>query len=270
MTPTTRTRPATKMSEVRIYHHVLSSWFRVPLVLHLSRLPKSSSNSSRSIARSNNFSITLHIMDAGKQAHIYIVDQGSTTAECHSGRTESDLDWSLKYVYDKLGTVLAANRTTLGVGVLGLRTDETNNSLAVDEDGDANESYQNITVHKELGPFGLSDLESVREKLTPSQTEAGDAISAIVVAIEMINKFTMLKTGKPGKYGRKIVLVTDGQGYIDNTDQSNLDSIASRLNELEIELIVLGIDFDDLEVGFKEEDKSEQKVCPCVQRVLPC
>ncbi|EHK96413.1 putative ATP-dependent DNA helicase II subunit 2 [Glarea lozoyensis 74030] len=198
-------------------------------------------------------------MEAGKQAHVYIVDQGSTTAECHSGRVESDLDWSLKYVYDKIATVLAANRTTLSVGVLGLRTDESENSLYNDDDGPEDESYQHIAVHKELGPITLSDLGSLQEKLVPSQTEAGDAVSAIVVAIEMVNKFTTLGTGKPAKSGRKIVLVTDGQGYIDNTDPNNLDQIALRCNELGIELIVLGIDFDDLDYGFKEEDKSEQK-----------
>jgi ATP-dependent DNA helicase 2 subunit 2 len=201
-------------------------------------------------------------MEAGKQAHVYIVDQGSTTAECHSGRVESDLDWSLKYVYDKIATVLAANRTTLHVGVLGLRTDESDNPLYNDDDSPGvDESYQNIVVHKELDTITLNDLGSLREKLVPSQTEAGDAVSAIVVAIEMVNKATTLRSGKPAKCGRKIVLVTDGQGHIDNSDPNNLDQIALRCNELDIELIVLGIDFDDLDYGFKEEDKSEQKVC---------
>lgn len=36
-------------------------------------------------------------------------------------------------------------------------------------------------------------------------------------------------------------------------------SIAEKLNEIGIELVVLGIDFDDLEYGFKEEDKASLK-----------
>jgi ATP-dependent DNA helicase 2 subunit 2 len=206
-------------------------------------------------------SIQTNIMDAGKQAHVYIVDQGSTTGECHSGRVESDLDWSLQYVYERLGTVLAANRTTLNIGILGLRTDETDNPLHNEDEGPvADESYEHISVHKALGPILLNEMPGLREKLISSRTEAGDAVSAIVVAIEMIGTYTMLRTGRPGKFGRKIVLVTDGQGYIDNSDPNNLEQIALRLNELDIELIVLGIDFDDLDYGFKEEDKSEQKV----------
>jgi len=39
---------------------------------------------------------------ADKQATIYIVDLGASTGECHNGRVESDLDYGMRYVWDKL------------------------------------------------------------------------------------------------------------------------------------------------------------------------
>lgn len=195
---------------------------------------------------------------ADKQATVYIVDQGASMAECHGGRTESDLDFAMKYVWDKICTTMAANRTTWSVGVVGLRTEDSQNALYNSEDDDA---YGNITVHKELSPATMDDLTQLQTKLKAGETEAGDALSAVIVAIDMITRFTTLKTGKPGKYARKIVLVTDGQGAIDDGgDSEHVISTYRQLNECDIELVVLGVDFDDMEFGFKEEDKSEHKV----------
>ena len=75
---------------------------------------------------------------ADKEANIYIVDVGSSTADCHNGRTESDLDYGMKYVWEKIGLALQANRKGLGLGVIALRHNETNNPL------DSGEGYENI------------------------------------------------------------------------------------------------------------------------------
>ncbi|KAL2074790.1 hypothetical protein VTL71DRAFT_8569 [Oculimacula yallundae] len=187
---------------------------------------------------------------ASKEATIFVIDLGSTTGDCHNGRTISDLEYGMAYVWDKIATVMSANRVTLNVGVIGFRTDETDNPL----DGDG--EYDNICVLKELGPMDIPSLESLRSKIQSSNTEVGDAVSAIVLGIDIIDKYTVLKTGKPAKFARKIVLVTDGQGGIDD---DNIDSISEKLNESGIELVVLGIDFDDLDFGFKEEDKTSVK-----------
>lgn len=201
---------------------------------------------------------------ADKEATVYIVDVGSTMADCNNGRTESDLDWSMRYVWDKICTTVAASRKTWTVGVLGLRTDETDNPQQEDE------GYENITVLQQLGPMTMASLKELQGRVKPSNTASGDAISAVVVAIDMIDGFT-----KKLKYKRKIILVTDGQGPIDEDD---LDDISSKLNESNIELIVMyaftvvplarcspltwssGVDFDDPEYGLKEEDKPRLKV----------
>ncbi|KAF4629482.1 hypothetical protein G7Y89_g8662 [Cudoniella acicularis] len=187
---------------------------------------------------------------ADKQATVYIVDQGQSTREIHNGRTESDLQYGMRYVWEKIALTMAANRVTWGVGVLGLRNDETNIPL------DDPEGYENITVLKVLGPIEMSHLSDLKRDITPSSTDAGDALSAIIVAVRMIETFTTLKSGKPGKYTRKIVLVTNGQGVMDDSD---LDAAAEKINEFGIELLIIGVDFDDPDFGFKEEDKPAQK-----------
>lgn len=75
---------------------------------------------------------------AEKEANIFIIDVGSSTAECNSGRTISDLDYAKEYLFGKVGIALAANRKTINLGVLAVRSDETKNAL----DGD--EGYENI------------------------------------------------------------------------------------------------------------------------------
>ncbi|KAI2624034.1 ATP-dependent DNA helicase II subunit 2 [Hypomontagnella submonticulosa] len=184
---------------------------------------------------------------ADKEATVYIIDLGSSMGDCHNGRIESDLDWGMRYVWDKITTTVAASRKTWTVGVVGVRTDETNNPLQ-DQQGDG---YENISILRELGPMDLTSLRSLQDLVRPSNTESGDCISAIVLAVEMIERFT-----KKLKFKRKIILVTDGEGSVDPDD---FDEISEKIKACGIELVVLGIDFDDAEFGFKEEDKSSQK-----------
>jgi len=185
---------------------------------------------------------------ADKEATVYIIDVGESMADCHNGRIESDLDWSMRYIWDKISTTVAASRKTWTVGVLGLNTDETNNQQANEE----LEGYDNISVLQEISPMTMTSLKELRTHIRPSNSAGGDAISAIVVAQCMIDAFT-----KKLKYNRKIVLVTNAESPIDD---DSLDDVSSKLNESNIELVIIGVDFDDAEYGFKEEDKSSEKV----------
>ncbi|KAI6091863.1 ATP-dependent DNA helicase II subunit 2 [Hypoxylon rubiginosum] len=184
---------------------------------------------------------------ADKEATVYIIDLGSTMGDFNNGRTESDLDWSMRYVWDKISTTVAASRKTWTIGVVGVRTNETKNPLQ--EDGQ--DGYEHISILQELGPMNLTSLHELQGLIKASDTEAGDSISAIVIAVDMIEKFT-----KKLKYKRKIILVTDGEGSVDPDD---FFDISVKIKASGIELIVLGVDFDDAELGFKEEDKSPTK-----------
>lgn len=52
----------------------------------------------------------------------------------------------------------------------------------------------------------------------------------------MMDVATSNKAGKPLKFDRRIIIVTDGQGYIDTTD---LDDIAAKVKQDEIEITLL-------------------------------
>ncbi|KAL9485004.1 hypothetical protein ACSS6W_003793 [Trichoderma asperelloides] len=182
---------------------------------------------------------------ADKEATVFIIDLGGSMKAVHGARKESDLDWSMSYVWDKICNVVASNRKTLCVGVVGLRTDETNHTLA--EDG-----YDNISILQPLGPMSMSSLKSLQTKIKPSKTTQGDAISAIVIAVDMIDTYT-----KKNKWKRQIYLITDGQGEIDPDD---IGDIARKIKDSNIELTVLGVDFDAPDYGYKEEDKPSVKV----------
>ncbi|KAK5683781.1 ATP-dependent DNA helicase yku80 [Elasticomyces elasticus] len=182
---------------------------------------------------------------ASKEATVYIVDCGSTMGEREYGRTQTNLDWAMEYVWDRITATIATGRKTAMAGIVGLRTDGTRHDLG-DED-----EYAHITVFQGIGQVLMSHVRRLRNELVVSSTEGGDAISALVVAIQMI-----AKECKKLKYERKIVLVTDARGPMQADD---LADIITKLKEDDIKLVILGVDFDDAEYGFKEEMKDAAK-----------
>ena len=163
---------------------------------------------------------------ADKEATVYVVDLGESMADCHSGRDESDLDFGMRYVWDRISTTVAASRKTWTVGVVGLNTDDTDNAQAGNLEG-----YEHISVLQEIGPMTLTSLRDLRSSIQPSQTADGDAISAVVVALDMIERFT-----KKLKYNRRIILVTNAESPID--DELS-EEVANRLNDSNVELVVM-------------------------------
>ncbi|KAF6222766.1 hypothetical protein HO133_000814 [Letharia lupina] len=182
---------------------------------------------------------------ADKEATVYIVDMGRSMGEKRNARKESDLDWAMTYVWEKITSTVATDRKTAQLGAIGLRTDRTENEL------DSEDSFQNISVLQEIKQVLLPGLKDLWQKVKVSDTADGDAISAIVIAIQMITKHC-----KKLKYKRKIILVTDGRGSMDADDMSQ---ITEKIKSDDIELVIIGVDFDDPDYGFKEEDKDPQK-----------
>jgi ATP-dependent DNA helicase 2 subunit 2 len=97
----------------------------------------------------------------------------------------------------------------------------------------------------------MSTMRRLRTQIQPSNTDKGDAVSAIVLAVQMIEKVC-----RKLKYIRRIVLVTNGTGAMDPDD---ISAIAKKLREDDIQLIILGADFDDEEYGFQENGKDATK-----------
>ncbi|KAH1385786.1 ATP-dependent DNA helicase II subunit 2 [Aspergillus fumigatus] len=182
---------------------------------------------------------------AEKEATVYIVDVGKSMGEKRNGRSMTDLEWAMQYVWDCITATVATGRKTATIGVIGLKTDETSNEL------DDDPHFKHISVFTEIQQFLMPDIRRLGALVKPSETDKGDAISAIILAIQMIVTYC-----KKLKYKRKIVLVTNGQGWMSNED---LDQITKKIKEDNIDLVVLGTDFDDPEYGFKEEGKDPRK-----------
>ncbi|CAI6333823.1 unnamed protein product [Periconia digitata] len=221
---------------------------------------------------------------AGKEATVYILDLGQTMAETRHGRSQTDLEWSLEYVWDKITTTVCTlivwkglrlsskefgnfkiseialtirkkvglNRKTALMSVVGYRTDKLRGTME-DEEG-----YENITVFSELKQYLLPDVRRLQHDLTPSSTNEGDLMSAIVVSIQQIDTATSGKAGNPLKYDRRIIIVTDGRGAMDTSDLSHIKQ-KIKDDAAPIELVLLGVDFDDADSGYKEEDKDAHK-----------
>lgn len=149
--------------------------------------------------------------------------------EIRNGREESDLEFGMRYIWDKVAITMLSGRKQWSMGVVGLKTDVTDNHLANDDEN--GQQYQNITIQQRVGQMLVPDLKRLQQNILPSHTNAGDALSAIVLAIDLIGNMT-----KKLKYERKIVLMTNGYGQIDG---DGMDDIADKLNEDKIELIVV-------------------------------
>ncbi|EGE01805.1 Ku family DNA helicase [Trichophyton equinum CBS 127.97] len=189
---------------------------------------------------------------ADKEATVYIVDVGRSMGEMNNGREYSDLDWAMLYVWDRITTTISTGRKTATIGVVGVRTDGRvlhflRSGQALTQQGTSSDmwtkskdpSYKNISIFKEIGQALMPDLRELRSLIKPSNTDNGDA-----------------KYCKKLKYKRKIVLVTNGKGPM---DLDGMDTISEKIREEGIELVILGVDFDDPEFGVKEEDKDAVK-----------
>ncbi|KAK6510326.1 ATP-dependent DNA helicase II subunit 2 [Arthrobotrys conoides] len=183
---------------------------------------------------------------ADKQATVYIVDLGASMGSYNIGRPETDLEYILKYLWDRITTTVSNGRKTDTIAVVGFRTDGSDNSLFRND-----ENYSNISILSPMSQFLMPQIRGLKKLLAPSSTDQGDGISALVVALDIIEKYC-----KRLKYIRNVVLLTNGTG---DFDFDGINDIIGQIKEQKINLTVLGVDFDDLEFGFEEQDKSLAK-----------
>lgn len=60
---------------------------------------------------------------ADKAATIYIIDVGQSMGEKNNGREQTDLEFALQYVFDKITTTISNGRKTDMIGTIAMRTD---------------------------------------------------------------------------------------------------------------------------------------------------
>lgn len=51
---------------------------------------------------------------ADKEATVYIVDVGRSMGECRNGRSVTDLDWAMQYVWDRITTTVCDHSSSKG------------------------------------------------------------------------------------------------------------------------------------------------------------
>ncbi|KAJ3774869.1 SPOC domain-like protein [Lentinula raphanica] len=155
------------------------------------------------------------------------------------------LQYALQYVKFKIQDMIYNGRKTDQCGVITFGTEETDNQINTQHGG-----YESVTEYIPIGTPSAATLRKLDE-LEPSEV-FGDPIDAMIVAVEAQNKHL----GNKKTWTRKVFLVTDGEGPIELEDW---EATAKKLNELNIALTVVGVDFDDEESGYAQVNKPEFK-----------
>ena len=94
---------------------------------------------------------------ADKEATVYIVDVGRSMAKSRNGRSESDFDYAMRYVWDKITTTISTGRKTAMLGVVALGTDATDNEMA-EEDGYKQIGACQTILHHLMQVLGMAIL----------------------------------------------------------------------------------------------------------------
>jgi ATP-dependent DNA helicase 2 subunit 2 len=189
---------------------------------------------------------------AGYTVTMFLVDVSSSMGktrliELPNGTTKevSSLKWGLQYVKLKIQEMIFNGRKTDQCGVILFGSEDTDNII-----NRKNGGYNNVSEYIEIAQPNAGTLASL-DLLEPT-SESGDAIDALIVGVETQSNYLAKK-----KWTRKIVLITDGETPLELEDW---DITAQKMNDLNIGLTVIGIDFDDPDFPFEEENKSNIKV----------
>ncbi|KAI1311554.1 ATP-dependent DNA helicase II subunit 2 [Mortierella claussenii] len=170
---------------------------------------------------------------ASKEATIYILDVGPTMRAKREGQQVSRHEETKRVLLKLLANKVHMNRKTVYVSVILVGSNITNNDLAtVDENG---ADYQFVDVLQPLGVATLGLMQGVQDDVKLGDT-MGDCMDGLIVALDMMTKFC-----KKLKYEKKIYILTDACAEI-NAD--GVEQIKSTLNEDNVQLNVIGTDFD--------------------------
>ncbi|RHZ85510.1 hypothetical protein Glove_65g19 [Diversispora epigaea] len=181
---------------------------------------------------------------ADKKCTIYIIDVGPTMWQKQRKFGGTGLDLAKKAVLTMLEAKVIAGLKSDVTSLIIVGSDETKNYMN-DESG----GYENISVLYPIEQPKLPILRTVDE-LSQGNFHA-DVFDALILALGMITSHC-----RNLKYTKKIYLLTDGESDINKED---FGAVVEQINSSNIELNILGVDFNDEELGFVEENKSKTK-----------
>ncbi|GAA5905289.1 uncharacterized protein JCM6883_006349 [Sporobolomyces salmoneus] len=179
-----------------------------------------------------------------------------------TSRDRPSLEVMKEYVKAKIVQRIMRDLRTIPIAVLAFGYPKTKNIMttrakeAARENGEPfdrqNDGYRGIY---ELVPLTFNPDQSTLERIdlaVAGQGQDGDAHTALMAAIE-----TLEAQGSINKYATKeIFILTDGES---TTDWDEWKSTVQGLKARGMAVKVIGVNFDDEEMEYVEEDKSETK-----------
>ncbi|KAI6153115.1 SPOC domain-like protein [Pisolithus tinctorius] len=153
----------------------------------------------------------------------------------------SNLEWALQFVKLKTQEMIYNGRKTDQCGVIVFGSEGTDNIINEKHGG-----YEHVSEYIPICTPSAKTLAEL-DKLKPSET-AGDAIDGLIVGIETQDNYLQRKP----TWTRKIVIVTDGASPLEIEDW---EATVRRMSILAVSLTIVGVDFDDDELPYREEDK---------------
>lgn len=123
------------------------------------------------------------------------------------------------------------------VGIVVYGSEETDNQLNEEQGAD---EYRNVTVLWSLDTPTLHMWEKLRA-LAPAKADAKDTVKVdildgLIVALDLLFRRT---DGK--KYDKRLLVITDAAERI--TDASDVDSVVQMMQNMDVKLQIIGIDF---------------------------
>ncbi|KAI4519217.1 ku80-like protein [Schizophyllum commune Loenen D] len=194
------------------------------------------------------FTVTMFLIDVsksmGKKRQIELPGQNPNDEPYHKEIT--NLEWGLQFVKLKIQEMIYNGRKTDKCGVIIFGCDETNNPVNKREGG-----YENVSEYIPVEQPNSSTIAKLDE-LRASEDSIGDPMDALIVAVQMQDEVLQSKK----TWTRKITIVTDGESPMELEDW---EATVQKINELEVRLAVVGVDFDSEEYGYHQENKSHVK-----------
>jgi ATP-dependent DNA helicase 2 subunit 2 len=181
---------------------------------------------------------------------------GSGGTQAHTReRLTTDLEWTLEFVAKKVQACILSGLKTAKIHLLLFGSPRTN-ARVLHADG-VNEGYLGIDEIVLPDQPNISVLELIRclrATVGKERPHPADPLDALVAAIHTQND--KQAGGVTATWRRTIYLITDGKTKMNVMDA---EVIKSRLSEDGIVLKVIGVDFDDEDIGYLEEDKDPIK-----------
>ncbi|KAH7104333.1 SPOC domain-like protein [Auriculariales sp. MPI-PUGE-AT-0066] len=199
------------------------------------------------------YTVTMFVLDVspsmGKKREVELED-GAT------GQTKviemTNLEWAMRYIKLKCQDMIYHDRKTDQCGVILSGTEETNNTVNTEHGG-----YDHVSEVWQIAHPNAATLALLAGVDPTPEREVGegfyaDILDAVIVAMETQAQYLDTKR----TWTRKMVIVTDGETPMDPTDW---EQTVEKLKEYNVKTLVVGVDFDDEEFGYIEENKSKIK-----------